>query len=161
MSALTTQTGRGIVAIEDWLWSLYTWSKKVKDLVKSGQTGETLEEVAEIKYHIASAKMVSSREEPVYTLRVDQHLPCRTSPTPWSGESCSGTICVGVTSISSFAHRIREGAQQEAFRRERTRIWMARHIRHREPNIADRDVRGLLKAAELGAADGIAECHVA
>jgi hypothetical protein len=39
--------------------------------------------------------------------------------------------------VSSSPRRIREGAQQEAFRRERTRIWMARHIRHREPDIED------------------------
>ncbi|GAA5866711.1 hypothetical protein JCM3774_001966 [Rhodotorula dairenensis] len=120
LAALTTQTGRGIVAIEDWLLSLRDWSKKVKAMVKAGQTGETLEEVAEIKYHIATAKM----------------------------------------DFAAAMERIREGAQQEAFRRERTRIWMARHIRHREPDIEDSDVRKLLKAAELGSADGIQECPV-
>ncbi|GAA5979973.1 hypothetical protein JCM10908_001486 [Rhodotorula pacifica] len=120
LAALTTQTGRGIVAIEDWLLGLHDWSKKVKALVKSGQAGETLEEVGEIKYHIANAKM----------------------------------------DFAEAMERIREGAQQEAFRRERTRIWMARHIRHREPDVEDGNVRGLLKAAELGAADGIEECPV-
>jgi hypothetical protein len=35
----TTKTGRGIVAIEDWLLSLRDWSKKVKALVKAGQAG--------------------------------------------------------------------------------------------------------------------------
>ncbi|GAA5954345.1 hypothetical protein JCM21900_005037 [Sporobolomyces salmonicolor] len=51
--------------------------------------------------------------------------------------------------------RIREGAYKEHERRERTRIWMARHIRAREPDIDDHDVKGLLVAAELGAADGV------
>lgn len=37
---------------------------------------------------------------------------------------------------------------------------MAAHIREREPDIEDRDVKGLLKAAELGAADGVAKSHV-
>lgn len=56
--------------------------------------------------------------------------------------------------------RIREGAYKEQQKRERTRIWMARHIRHREPDIDDKDVKGLLKAAELGSADGVAASHV-
>lgn len=37
---------------------------------------------------------------------------------------------------------------------------MARHIRAREPGIEDTDVKGLLKAAELGSADGVAQSHV-
>jgi len=56
--------------------------------------------------------------------------------------------------------RIREGAYKEQQKRARTRVWMARHIRSREPEIEDDDVKGLLKAAELGAADGVAESHV-
>ena len=56
--------------------------------------------------------------------------------------------------------RIREGAYKEQQKRERTRIWMARHIRSREPEIEDKDVRGLLKAAELGAAEGVGQSHV-
>ncbi|BGP21858.1 hypothetical protein Rt10032_c01g0555 [Rhodotorula toruloides] len=56
--------------------------------------------------------------------------------------------------------RIREGAEKERFRRERTRIWMVRHIRHREPGIKDEDIFGLLRASELGAADGIVKNSV-
>ncbi|GAA5989338.1 hypothetical protein JCM11641_002767 [Rhodosporidiobolus odoratus] len=56
--------------------------------------------------------------------------------------------------------RVREGAWKEQERRERTRIWMARHIRAREPEIEDKDVKGLLKASELGAADGVAQSDV-
>ncbi|GAA5983066.1 hypothetical protein JCM5350_006801 [Sporobolomyces pararoseus] len=62
--------------------------------------------------------------------------------------------------FAAAMERIREGAYKEQQKRERTRIWMARHIRAREPEIEDKDVKGLLKAAELGAADGIAESHV-
>lgn len=32
---------------------------------------------------------------------------------------------------------------------------MCRHIRHREPGIKDKDIVGILRASELGAADGI------
>lgn len=56
--------------------------------------------------------------------------------------------------------RIREGAWKEEERRERTRIWMARHMRSREPEMEDEEVRKLLKAAELGAADGVAQSDV-
>ncbi|GAA5961886.1 hypothetical protein JCM3765_006423 [Sporobolomyces pararoseus] len=62
--------------------------------------------------------------------------------------------------FAAAMERIREGAYKEQQKRERTRIWMARHIRAREPEIEDKDVKGLLKAAELGAADGVAESHV-
>lgn len=57
--------------------------------------------------------------------------------------------------------RIREGAWKEQERRERTRIWMARHMRVREPEIEDQHVRTLLKKAELGAAEGVAQHDVA
>lgn len=56
--------------------------------------------------------------------------------------------------------RIREGAWKEEERRERTRIWMARHMRNREPEMEDEEIRKLLKAAELGAADGVAQSDV-
>ncbi|GAA5892441.1 hypothetical protein JCM6882_005617 [Rhodosporidiobolus microsporus] len=120
LSSLTTQTGKTIVNIETWLLQLHKWSKDVRKLVKSGQAGETMQEVGEIKFHLASAKV----------------------------------------DFADAMERIREGAYKEQERRERTRIWMARHIRSREPEIEDRDVKGLLKAAELGAADGVAESHV-
>ncbi|GAA6011580.1 hypothetical protein JCM8202_004076 [Rhodotorula sphaerocarpa] len=120
LASLTTQTGRGVISIEHWVLNLHDWSRRVKALVKSGQAEETLQEVGEIKFHIASAKM----------------------------------------DFAEAMERIREGAQKEAFRRERARIWLARHIRYREPNLSDRDVRTLLKAAELGAADGLQACPV-
>ncbi|GJN91722.1 hypothetical protein Rhopal_004745-T1 [Rhodotorula paludigena] len=120
LSALTTQTGKGIVAIETWLTALHKWSKQLKAYVKAGQAGETLKEVGEVKYHLATAKL----------------------------------------DFANAMERIREGAWKEQERRERTRIWMAAHIREREPDIDDRDVKGLLKAAELGAADGVAKSHV-
>lgn len=56
--------------------------------------------------------------------------------------------------------RIREGAWKEQERRQRTRIWMARHIRTREDDIEDDEVGKMLKAAELGAADGVAQHDV-
>ncbi|GAA5915302.1 uncharacterized protein JCM6883_002390 [Sporobolomyces salmoneus] len=62
--------------------------------------------------------------------------------------------------FAAAMERIREGAYKEQQKRERTRIWMARHVRSREPEIKDDDVKGLLKAAELGAADGVKESHV-
>lgn len=166
LAALTTQTGRGIIAIEDWLLSLRDWSKKVKALVKAGQAGQTLEEVAEIKYHIATAKMVRYRFLP-FRSRGSHQLLTPLSLTGFrsshgKASAFSLTVCNDrLTELTRYSpRRIREGAQQEAFRRERTRIWMARHIRHREPDIEDSDVRKLLKAAELGAADGIQECPV-
>ncbi|GAA6035307.1 hypothetical protein JCM8097_008809 [Rhodosporidiobolus ruineniae] len=116
-SSLTTQTGKTIVSLETWLLQLHAWAKQVKRLVKEGKAGETLQEVAEIKYQLAGAKL----------------------------------------DFADAMERIREGAWKEQERRERTRIWMAKHIRQREPEIEDRDVKGLLKAAELGAADGV--CH--
>ncbi|BGP12973.1 hypothetical protein JCM10213v2_000890 [Rhodosporidiobolus nylandii] len=120
LSALTTQTGKSIVSLETWLLQLHKWSKDVRKLVKSGQAGETMQEVGEIKYQLASAKI----------------------------------------DFANAMERIREGAYKEQERRQRTRLWMARHIRSREPDIEDRDVKGLLKAAELGAADGVAQSHV-
>ncbi|GAA6047858.1 hypothetical protein JCM3770_004677 [Rhodotorula araucariae] len=69
-------------------------------------------------------------------------------------------LCSAQLDFEDAMERIREGAFKEKERRQRTRIWMARHIRAREPGIEDKDVKGLLKAAELGAADGIAESHV-
>ncbi|GAA5887571.1 hypothetical protein JCM5296_002622 [Sporobolomyces johnsonii] len=115
LAALTTQSGRAIVSLETWLLQLHKWSKDVKKLVKSGQAGETMKEVGEIKFQLANAKL----------------------------------------DFADAMERIREGAYKEQERRERTRIWMARHIRAREPDIEDRDVKGLLIAAELGAADGV------
>ncbi|GAA5853550.1 hypothetical protein JCM8547_002502 [Rhodosporidiobolus lusitaniae] len=120
LSALTTQSGKTIVSLETWLLSLHRWSKDVKKLVKSGQAGETMQEVGEIKYQLASAKL----------------------------------------DFADCMERIREGAYKEQERRERCRVFMSRHIRAREPGIEDRDVKGLLKAAELGAADGVAASHV-
>ncbi|GAA5870259.1 hypothetical protein JCM1840_001604 [Sporobolomyces johnsonii] len=115
LATLTTQSGRAIVSLETWLLQLHKWSKDVKKLVKSGQAGETMKEVGEIKFQLANAKL----------------------------------------DFADAMERIREGAYKEQERRERTRIWMARHIRAREPDIEDHDVKGLLIAAELGAADGV------
>ncbi|BGP36832.1 hypothetical protein JCM10449v2_000734 [Rhodotorula kratochvilovae] len=120
LAALTTKTGKGIVGLETWLGALQKWGRQVRELVKSGQVGETMKEVGEIKYHLSSAQL----------------------------------------DFEDAMERIREGAFKEKERRQRTRIWMARHIRSREPGIEDKDVKGLLKAAELGAADGIAQSHV-
>ncbi|GAA5850523.1 hypothetical protein JCM9279_007528 [Rhodotorula babjevae] len=120
LAALTTKTGKGVVALEMWLGSLQKWGKQVRELVKAGQVGETMKEVGEIKYHLASARL----------------------------------------DFEDAMERIREGAFKEKERRQRVRIWMARHIRSREPYIEDKDVKGLLKAAELGSADGVAESHV-
>ncbi|GAA5831469.1 hypothetical protein JCM11251_004034 [Rhodosporidiobolus azoricus] len=120
LSSLTTQTGKTIVSLETWLWQLHEWSWNLRKMVKAGQAGETLQEVGEIKFQLASAKL----------------------------------------DFADAMDRIREGAFKEQERRSRTRIWMARHIRSREPDIEDHDVRGLLKAAELGAADGVAQSHV-
>ena len=53
--------------------------------------------------------------------------------------------------------RIREGAWKEQRRRERVRIWIAGHIREREPYISDDDVDDLLKRADLGSAKGVAK----
>jgi len=58
LAALTTKTGKGIVALETWLNSLQKWGRQVRELVKAGQVGETLKEVGEIKYHLASARLV-------------------------------------------------------------------------------------------------------
>ncbi|GAA5944393.1 hypothetical protein JCM1841_005567 [Sporobolomyces salmonicolor] len=115
LAALTTQSGRAIVSLETWLLQLHKWSKDVKKLVRSGQAGETMKEVGEIKFQLANAKL----------------------------------------DFADAMERIRKGAYKEQERRERTRIWMARHIRAREPDIDDHDVKGLLIAAELGAADGV------
>lgn len=52
--------------------------------------------------------------------------------------------------------RIRDEAWKEQDKRQRIRIKMAEHIRTNEPKISDSDVKSLLKAAELGAADGVA-----
>ncbi|KAL8276504.1 hypothetical protein RQP46_011105 [Phenoliferia psychrophenolica] len=52
--------------------------------------------------------------------------------------------------------RIRDEAWKEQERRQRIRIKMARHIRWSEPGITDSEIKSLLKAAELGAADGVA-----
>ncbi|GAA5934177.1 hypothetical protein JCM3775_006927 [Rhodotorula graminis] len=120
LAALTTKTGKGVVALETWLGALQKWGKQVRELVKAGQVGETMKEVGEIKYHLASARL----------------------------------------DFEDALERIREGAFKEKERRQRTRIWMARHIRSREPYIEDKDVKGLLKAAELGSADGVAQSHV-
>ncbi|GAA5823449.1 hypothetical protein JCM5353_002152 [Sporobolomyces roseus] len=120
LAALTTDSGKRIVSLETWLLQLHKWSKEVKKLVKSGQAGETMKEVGEIKFQLANAKL----------------------------------------DFAAAMERIREGAYKEQQKRERTRIWMARHIRSREPEIEDKDVKGLLKAAELGAADGVAQSHV-
>ncbi|GAA5897443.1 hypothetical protein JCM8208_003273 [Rhodotorula glutinis] len=120
LAALTTKTGKGVVALETWLGALQKWGKQVRELVKAGQVGETMKEVGEIKYHLASARL----------------------------------------DFEDAMERIREGAFKEKERRQRTRIWMARHIRSREPYIEDKDVKGLLKAAELGSADGVAQSHV-
>ncbi|GAA6059592.1 hypothetical protein JCM10212_005091 [Sporobolomyces blumeae] len=120
LSALTTDSGRKIVSLETWLLQLHEWSKQVGKLVKSGQAGETMAEVGEIKFQLANAKL----------------------------------------DFADAMERIREGAWKEQERRERTRQWMARRIRAREPEIEDEDVKGLLKAAELGAADGVAQSHV-
>lgn len=56
--------------------------------------------------------------------------------------------------------RIREGAWQEQEHRQRTRNWMAYHIRSRENDIEDIEVRALLTAAELGGAHGLCDSHV-
>lgn len=56
--------------------------------------------------------------------------------------------------------RIRDEAWKEQDRRQRIWIKMAQHIRQNEPDIPDSDVKGLLKAAELGAADGVANVDV-
>lgn len=58
LAALTTKTGKGVVALETWLGSLQKWGKQVRELVKAGQVGETMKEVGEIKYHLAGARLV-------------------------------------------------------------------------------------------------------
>ncbi|GAA6021131.1 hypothetical protein JCM11491_005648 [Sporobolomyces phaffii] len=120
LAALTTDSGKRVVSLETWLLQLHQWSKKVKNLVKSGKAGATAAEIGEIKFELANAKL----------------------------------------DFAAAMERIREGAYKEQQKRERTRIWMARHIRAREPEIEDVDVVGLLKAAELGAADGVMQSHV-
>ncbi|GAA5922132.1 uncharacterized protein JCM15063_003197 [Sporobolomyces koalae] len=120
LATLTTDSGKRIVSLETWLLQLHKWSKQVRKLIKEGKAGETVQEVGEIKFELANAKL----------------------------------------DFAAAMERIREGAYKEQQKRERTRIWMARHIRSREPEIEDEDVKGLLKAAELGAADGVAESHV-
>lgn len=57
-------------------------------------------------------------------------------------------------------NRVRLGAFQEQDHRQRTRNWMAYHIRSNEPDIENDELKGLLEAAELGAQDGIADNHV-
>ena len=58
LAALTTDSGKRIVSLETWLLQLHKWSKEVKKLVKSGQAGETMKEVGEIKFQLANAKLV-------------------------------------------------------------------------------------------------------
>ncbi|ORY72739.1 hypothetical protein BCR35DRAFT_333916 [Leucosporidium creatinivorum] len=120
LSALTTQSGRAIVSLEVWLTRLKQWSSMLRKWIKEGTVHATLQEVGEIKYQLASAKM----------------------------------------DFADAMERIREGAWKEEERRERTRIWMARHMRSREPEMEDDEIRKLLKAAELGAADGVAQSDV-
>ncbi|KAK4058179.1 hypothetical protein OIO90_000918 [Microbotryomycetes sp. JL221] len=57
--------------------------------------------------------------------------------------------------FANAMERIREGAWKEEERRERTRIWMAKHMRWRQPELEDDQVKSMLKAAELTAASGI------
>ncbi|KAM0793086.1 hypothetical protein ACM66B_000569 [Microbotryomycetes sp. NB124-2] len=114
-ASLVNDTGRRIVALEQWLLGLYHWMKDLRAAVKRGETGASLNDVAEVKYQISSAKL----------------------------------------DFANAMSRIREGAWKEEERRERTRVWMARHMRLREPDWEDEQVRKMLKAAELDSAKGI------
>jgi hypothetical protein len=145
LSKLTTVTGRAIVSLEVWLVSLHKWSKDIKALIKAGKATATLQELAEVKQQITSAKVVSWPSSPL-----PRSLPICESERPNSLEQ----------DFADAMERIREGAYKEQARRERTRIWMAKHIRTREPDIDDHEVHSLLKAAELGAAEGVAQSHV-
>lgn len=124
---------------------LSDWSYDVESLVKQGKLSETQAEVDEIKYHVSSA-MQDFREA---MERCVLRLPSRRI-----------VHFSRISRLTSLHLRIREGAEKERFRRERTRIWMCRHIRHREPGIKDADIVGLLRASEMGAADGIVKNSV-
>lgn len=65
LAALTTDSGKRIVSLEQWLLQLNKWSKRVGQLVKSRKAGETLAEVGEIKFEIANAKLVRHLSLPV------------------------------------------------------------------------------------------------
>lgn len=60
LSALTTTTGKKIVALETWLVKLHDWCWNLRRLVKSGQvTTASASEVGEMKFQLSSAKLVS------------------------------------------------------------------------------------------------------
>lgn len=88
LAALTTDSGKRIVSLETWLLQLHKWSKEVKKLVKSGQAGETMKEVGEIKFQLANAKLVRSCS-PYAVSRTYTKLDCgcldRTLPLRWKG----------------------------------------------------------------------------
>lgn len=145
LAALTTESGKRIVSLETWLLSLHKWSKDVRKLIKEGKAGETIQEDGEIKFELANARLVSTPSSSYFPPRIERLI------------AGPGHL---VQDFAGAMERIREGAYKEQEKRQRTRIWMARHIRSREPEIEDQDVVGLLKAAEMGAADGVAESHV-
>ncbi|KAI5480027.1 hypothetical protein MNV49_001992 [Pseudohyphozyma bogoriensis] len=120
LSALTTQTGRSIASLENWLTALHKQTKGMRAAVKAKQSTIKPQEIGELKFQISSAKL----------------------------------------DFADALERIREGAWQEQEHRQRVRLWMARHIRAREVDIEDDEVKSLLKASELGAADGVANNDV-
>ncbi|KAM0753688.1 hypothetical protein T439DRAFT_332249 [Meredithblackwellia eburnea MCA 4105] len=119
-SHLVTDTGRAILSLETWLTALVNRNKALRALVKSGEAKFRPEEIGEVKFQLASAKL----------------------------------------DFADGMERIREYAWKEQEKRMRTRMKIARHIRANEPMIPDKDVKALLKAAELGAAEGIEQNDV-
>ncbi|KAK4054772.1 hypothetical protein OIV83_000696 [Microbotryomycetes sp. JL201] len=114
-ASLVNDTGRRIVALEQWLMGLYNWMRDLRAATKRGETAASLQDAAEVKYQISSARL----------------------------------------DFADAMSRVREGAWKEEERRERTRLWMARHMRFREPDWDDDQVRKTLKAAEIDSARGI------
>lgn len=59
LAGLTTDTGRAVVHLEAWLVELHYRAKQMRANVRKGSANFTGEEMGELKFQVASAKLVS------------------------------------------------------------------------------------------------------